>query len=701
MTEFYLSTPRFYLIFCLLAAVIISGILYIRNTKEKEFNSNIKTLLAVVRGLAILCITILLLQPFLKKITNTSQLPLLFFVQDASSSIQSESTASELETYHLARAKAIQQLEEKYEVVTYSTGDEVRPELDTTYADQSTNLSEVFDHINSQYKGSNKAGIILASDGIFNRGASPVYANRSGLPIHTIIQGDTSVKRDLFIKRVFHNNVAYLDDQVNVLVDIAGKQFQSGQTQLKVFHKTNAGDQLIAQELINIDQSPFFQTVEFMLTADQVGKQTYYLSLDVLPGEESESNNTRTFRIEVIDAKQNITLLAAAPHPDIFALQSALTNTGNIEFNVLFADEVTDWNGLQEADLLILHQLPSLKHQSKVQPLLDFMHANNKPLWFIVGMETDIPLFNQSQDLISISDYIGEYNQTFASPAPNFNLYKTDENLMQKIAQYPPLKTPFGTYTKGAGAVALNQRIGSVDTNYPLLMLHESKGQKSAVLLGTGIWQWRIFNYMQQNDHTAIDALIQKTALYLGSREDKRKFRAKPAKAQFVTSEEVIIDAELFNANYERVNDPEARLTLSNEVGNQFEHTFSKRGDAYSLNLGKLPAGLYTFEAQTNYNGAPLTDRGPFTVNDLNLEALELTADFNMLQLISEQSGGDLYFPEQIDDLTQNLLADESQKPLLYAQSKTMPLIDYRWLFAVITLLLALEWFLRRYKGSY
>lgn len=700
MTEFYLSTPQYFLFFCLFAAIGISSILYFRNAKEKEFSKTLKIILASLRGLAVGLIVLLLLQPFLKKIINQSQKPVLFIAQDVSSSVKSEMDDSTLKDFQGELQAMSDRLGSKYDVKSYSLGDQIRPDLDTAFNDESTNLSAVFDLIQNQYKDAPKAGLILASDGIYNLGNNPIYANQSGLKINTVLLGDTTSKRDLLIKRVFHNDITYLNDKFNVLVDIVAKNVQLGISNLSIYKYEGDRKELMTQQEIKIDRTNFFTTAEFFLEATEIGNQKFSIELSPLQDEQSTANNQRIFRIEVIDAKQKVLLLAAAPHPDIFAIRSALESQGNVEFEVKYLDDANAEDLPANPDLLILHQLPNA-NRAKFNNLTKRYKSNKIPLWYIVGMDTNIDELNATQNIVNIQDYIGEYNESFGIASKTFNLFKIDESLSSNISQYPPLVVPFGTIENRTGSVLLNQRIGSVDTQYPLLSLNDSEGQKTAVLLGSGIWKWRIFHFMQSGDHLAFDQLIQNLVLYLGSKEDKRKFRVSPSKNQYLTNEEVVFDAELFNANFERINTPEASLRLTNELGENFDYIFSRRGDAYSLNVRKLQEGNYTYTASTAFNGEKLEQSGSISVTDLNLEALELTADFNMLNLLSSKSNGKLYFPNQLKELEAELLADDSQKPVIYSDSRTFPLIDYRWLFLIIFILLGTEWFLRRFKGSY
>jgi hypothetical protein len=700
MTEFYLSTPQYYLLFCLIVAIVISGILYFRNHKEKEFSSPLKIILSCLRGLSVGLLVLLLLQPFVKKIFNQSQKPILFVAQDVSSSIKSEVPDIELNQFQLDLENMTKRLEKKYEIKTYSLGDQIRPGLDTSFNDQASDLSSIFKLVKDQYKDANKAGIILASDGIYNLGSNPVYSNQTGLKVHSILLGDTTSKKDLLIKRVFHNDIAYLDDQFNVLVDIVAKNIQLGVSKLSIYKDNGGSKTLLEQKTIEIKQANFFTTEEFFIQASEVGNQKYSIELSPLKEEQSTANNLRSFRIEVIDARQKVLLLAAAPHPDLFAIRSALEAQGNIDVNLVFLEEADKTDLTEQADLLILHQLPNA-NTSKLDQIVQKFKTQKTPLWYIVGMDTNIKAFNEAQNLVEIQDYIGSYNESFGVASNTFNLFKVDEELKSQIIQYPPLLVPFGSILNKSGAVLFNQKIGSVDTDYPLLSMNDNEGQKTAILLGTGIWKWRLFHYMQYGNHTEFDKLIQNTVQYLGSKEDKRKFRVRPSKNKYLSNEEILFDAELFNANYERVNDPEVEMTLTDETGNNFEYVFSRRGDAYSLNLRKLNEGNYSFSATTSFNGEAFKQEGSISVTDLNLESLELTADLNLLNLLSSKSNGSVFNSLELDKLEEMLLEDENVKEIIYSESRTFPLIDNRWIFLIIFMLLGIEWFLRRFKGSY
>jgi hypothetical protein len=192
-----------------------------------------------------------------------------------------------------------------------------------------------------------------------------------------------------------------------------------------------------------------------------------------------------------------------------------------------------------------------------------------------------------------------------------------------------------------------------------------------------------------------------KVVQYLGVKEDKRKFRVNVSKNIFRENEQVFFDAELYNKSYELVNDPDVRLLVTSEKGKEYTFTFNKSGRAYSLNAGTLPVGNYKFVGKVTYSGEQLSYNGQFSVQPIQLEQYETTADHRLLRLMSEQSGGKMLSADQMNDLPKMIKDMGTVKPIIFQNTTTRALISIKWLFALLLLMLSGEWFLRRYLGSY
>ena len=184
-------------------------------------------------------------------------------------------------------------------------------------------------------------------------------------------------------------------------------------------------------------------------------------------------------------------------------------------------------------------------------------------------------------------------------------------------------------------------------------------------------------------------------------KEDKRKFRVNLDKSIFNENEPVTFGAELYNDNYELTNDPDVAMSIRNRDGKEFTYTFNKLGKAYSLNAGILPVGNYTFKATTNFNGQNLVFEGRFSVQPIQLELFETTANHAVLRQLSAKYGGETVFPAQLASIAEKIKANQTVKPVMYQTTKTNPLINLKWIFALLAGLMAAEWFLRRYFGAY
>ena len=102
----------------------------------------------------------------------------------------------------------------------------------------------------------------------------------------------------------------------------------------------------------------------------------------------------------------------------------------------------------------------------------------------------------------------------------------------------------------------------------------------------------------------------------------------------------------------------------------------------------------------TDAAGERLSSSGTFTVRKLRLEALNLTADFNMLRNVATNSGGIFSAEQNWQQVTAWWSAREPQGRA-FARESYQPLIYMLWLLIPLLVLISTEWFIRKYSGSY
>jgi hypothetical protein len=689
------SYPKWFLVLCALAGLVYALALYYRDRSFGEQSARLNQGLGVLRFTTVTIICILLLSPVIKRTVTQTEQPIVVLAQDNSASVGSEMTEEERAQYQRDMQDLQEQLSEKYTLKTYSFGTDVREGIDHSYTDQATNIASFMQEMYDLYSNQNLGTIIWASDGIYNQGSNPLYlGNQLNAPVFSVALGDTIPKKDLVLKKVYNNQITYLGDRFSIQIDVAAINCGASATRLVV----SKGGRRLQEQTISIDNNDFFTTVEMTLEARTSGVQKYTVSLSSVEGEATTANNSKNFYIDVLDARQKILLLAESPHPDLAAMRRTINNNKNYEVDLQYADDLKV--AIADYDFVVLHQLPSTRNN--IAEVMTAIRNKKTPHLFVVGTQTNLPNFNQSQGLLTIAGRGAQTNDAQPTLQPNFNVFTLDESVKDLVAQLPPITVPFGDFKpKAAASILLTQRIGSINTDYPLFLLGEEQGIKKGIVAGEGIWKWRIYDYVQHQSHDLFDELLGKIVQYLSTKEDKRRFRAFASNTLYTENENISIDAELYNSNYERVNDPEASLTITNEEGEQFSYNFNKTESSYTLNAGRLPEGNYRYEARTNYNGETLKSGGAFGVQSIQLEVFETTANHQLLHLLSGKNGGAVVGPTQLLELPQLIDAKGFAKPVLYDTIKTRSLIHLKWIFFLLLALLSLEWFLRRYFGSY
>ena len=691
--------PTWYILFCVLLGLVVAFVLYYKDKTFKDQATWLKGLMSAIRFSAVTLLAMLLLSPLLKSLITEIKKPVVVLAQDQSESILADMDSVQLNAYKQSFKALGDELRKDYDLKEYAFGNKVREGVDFEFTDKVSNMSELLKNLYDLYSNQNLGAIVLASDGIYNEGSNPIYAGaKLAAPIYTIALGDTIPKKDLVLKRVFHNKIAYLDDKFSIQIDINAQNCAGGNTTLNVSSVDNGKTNVIQKIPISIKKNDFFTTKEVILDAKKSGVQRYRISLNKIPGEVTTVNNNQDIFVDILDARQKILILAHSPHPDLSAIKQIISTNKNYEVTTNYIDQLKVDVGT--FDFVILHQLPSTSNDASA--VLNTLYEKSIPRLYVIGMQSDISKFGKIQPLLDLKSDGRNSNDVQAKVAANFSLFTLDERITSELPKFAPLTAPFGEFTDNANTqVLLYQRIGKIDTQYPLLLFGEQNNIKMGVLCAEGIWKWRLFDYLQHENHDIVDELITKSVQYLSLKEDKRKFRVSVNKNIFKENEEIYFDAELYNNSYELINDPDASITITNEERKDFNFTFNKKNKAYSLNSGFFPVGNYKFRGTVMSGGEELVYNGQFSVKPIQLEVFETTADHGLLRLLSEKYGGAMVYPSNIASVGTLIKAKETVKPTIYQTSKTRSLINLKWIFFALFGLLIIEWFLRRYFGGY
>jgi len=686
----FTSESYLWLLACLGLGIGYALLLY---KPSGHLNKTLRNFLFVLRAIAIATISFLLFSPLVKTINRTVEKPLIILAQDNSASILlSKSKDFNQQNYNNQLKKLEKDLSSDYELRTFNFAEEIKSGLDLNYGGPLTDISSLFKLIDNQFSNRNIGAVIIGTDGIYNRGSNPLYESKNlKSPIYTIALGDTIAKRDLLISNVNYNSIVYLENEFQISVNIEAYQSDGGTSQLTV----NSESGILISKPVSIKSNEFRQTVLLNLPANKKGIQSYTIRVAPLSNELSLVNNTQTIFVEVIDGRKNVLIISNSPHPDISAIRQSIEINKNYSVKVRMVQDVSPAE-IQVAGLLILHQLPSISNTAKEVLKL----GASKPILYILGAQSDISAFSASQSLMTLTS-TGMMQEATAGIKTDFYAFVLSKSSRLRISNFGSLLTPFGNYSlKGSSILLMNQQIGKLLTEKPLLLFAEDVQRRIAVLVGEGIWRWRLEDFQENSNHEAIDELITKTVQYLVSSDDKRKFRVYSSKNNFDENEHIVLNAELYNDAFELVNTPDVNISLKNKDGKSYSYVFSKTLNSYNLDAGELAAGEYNYTAVTTLGKVEHQAVGQFIISRQEAEYKQTIANHQLLYAMAKQNGGQMLFPKQLDGLPELIRANENVKTVSYENPKYSELIDLKLLFFIILALLSLEWLSRKRNGE-
>jgi hypothetical protein len=691
--------PTWLLFICIILAAAVAFIFYRRDRQNQHLSPTLRVILGIFRFITLAILAALLVRPLIKTIERDIEPPIILIAQDNSESIAQTADST---FYNDAWKQNLEQLAaklgEQYQVVRYAFGDDLIGEerFDSLqYSSKVTDFSKLLDGLYNRHSNRNIGAVIIASDGIYNAGADPVYAGKKlNAPVYTLALGDTTPQRDLRVAEANANRLAYLGNRFPIQIVSEARKAAGMLTRITIEHK----GQIVYSESLTIGNDYLLDTRTAVLEARSGGLQRYTVRIEGVANEVTLVNNRRDVYIDVLENRQKVLILAAVPHPDVAALRKSIESNENYEVTVATAQEFS--GKTDDYSLVVFHQIPSKSGFGNT--FLSERLIASQPFLVVVGAETNLQGFNALKLGYSFAGARGgATTDAQAIASSGFSLFTLDDDANQMIKEFPPLAVPFGDLESAPGATPLMfRRIGPIETETTLIGFNSVNGVKFGVIGGEGIWRWRLVQFLKNGNHSRFDKLMSSMMQYLASRDDRRQFRVS-APRDVLENERIVFTAEVYNAAYEVITDPEVQLEIRNAEDQVYTFGFGRSGNGYRADLGSLPAGDYNWIAKTTVGGKVLEERGELTLAELQLESARMEADHGMLYRLAQENGGALYLPDQIDALADAILSSEDMVTVSYERTKLSDAINLWVILVILLALLSLEWLLRKWSGTY
>lgn len=686
-----ISNAGLFLIIIIAIVLAIVYLIYYHKRDKDEFTSLQRNILSGIRLSYLLLISFLLLSPLAETIKKRIEKPILVVGVDNSESISLDSKNSEFVI------SAVNELttatKDKFDVQLINFGKEVKANNAPDFKDKISNYSDFIDEVDKRFYNLNVGAVVLIGDGIFNEGRNPVEnINQIQAPVYTIGLGDTLTKFDQAITNVYHNTNVFMGNTFPIEIETNFTNFTQSKSQLSIY----IGGKVAYSEEIEIPQPNYFYKKTINLQAEKIGLQNITVQLNPATNEVNTENNRYSFVIEVHDNKYQVLFLTEAPHPDIGVLSETLKKQSNFEITT---KTLNDFSGdTKSFDLVVLNQLPSLKQQQS--DLIKKITDSNVALLILVGPNTALNSLNNLGLNFNIatttttqesSPYFNESFSTFSIPA----------NIKNVANIYPPLLTYYTAYEFGSEYSALAfQKINGIEMTLPLIMTGEVNSRKVGLIAGEGIWRWKLYEFQNNENNEVFDQIVVNMFNYLCLKEIKEQFSVDYKRIAPEISQ-VRIKAQVFNEIYEPIKTAEVKLILKDSAGSELNYLFDPNNLEYNLNLGFLNPGEYSFTASTKIGEKEFEKTGSFHIEEINIEQQNRKANFNLLNSISQKTGGKFFTKNNWQELLQTLDQNKEIKTKTHSEKNIQDIINWKWLMIIILASLSLEWFLRKFWGSY
>lgn len=685
--------PIWFIIFCLVSGFLFAWLLYRKDNKFAEASILIRNLMFAFRILSVSIIAFFLLSPVIKSIGKIIEKPIIIFAQDNSESIKQDKNnilnlSDKIHNFFNSKKN-------DFTFKSYSFGDEVIKTDSFNFADKQTDISELISDIKNKYYHRNIGAVIIVSDGIYNKGKNPIYEiNDINFPIYTLALGDTTVKKDLVLTDIKYNKVAFLKNTYPIQVSVKAKKLKGGRSEVQIFDN----GKLVKKQQIVIVSNDFFKKYNFEIKANKLGFHKIKIKLKEVDKEINYKNNIKQIITEVTDSKQKVLILANSPHPDISAIRQALELNQNFETDFFLVNKFN--KSVQGYNLIILHQLPSKYNSAKA--IFSQIKKANIPVLYILGGQSSLQKFDNLNTGLITGAYANSSDEVHGILNKNFTLFDLNSDIETISLSAPPMLSAFGTYkVVGDAQILFTRKVKNINTGLPLIVFNPNLGNsKSAVITGEGLWRWRIFDYKLNKNHYLFNELINKTVQYLTQRETKEHLKVIVDKI-ISENQDIVIKAEVFDNNYEIDNTGRVEIQILDSANKVNNYVFEKNGKSYKLNVGKFAEGDYSWKAKTVLKGKKYIKEGLFSIVPINIEDENTIANHNLLNNISSKTGGELFYPKQIEELLKKIQNNEDIVSISYSEKKTESLINFKIIFFLILALLSVEWFMRKFFGAY
>ncbi len=704
-------------LFAILALVGIALSIFFYRQTLPPIQPGRRALLAALRSLVLVVLLFLLFEPLLKFLFHRDEQPIVAVLIDdsqsmaiadrignrsrrlrdflASDPLQSISSGTRISFFRFSS-----------KLFPLSSSDSLRFQAEVT--DIAASLAQLDD----LRKHKNIQAAVLISDGNTTIGKNPIsIADELGIPLYTVGVGDTTEQKDLLISKVATNNVVYAETEVPVNIRVQSFGFKKERVEIAL----SQGTKVVSRTMLELKEGIRDYTVTLRYKPSDEGVHRYTVSVSSLAGELTTKNNISSFFVKVLKSRLQLLIIAGAPSPDVSIVRQILTEDPHFSVRALVQRNSNSFYELafrrailDSADCLVLIGYPSAASSlDHVQLLRSLIEDRKKPILFINAKALDLGKAQPLESILPFSWTSSSPGELLAFPSvPEKQRMNTLIDLEGVVDadgwnQLPPIFKTLSTFrAKPEADVLAFAKIQSVVLNEPLVAIRNIAHNKAFAITGYGIWRWRLLAQGNPRTESFLSLLLGNAVRWLTTIDEGKNIRVSPTKETFTTAEPVEFTGEVYDEQYRPVDDAELRVEVSSG-GERFETLLRSIGSGrYEGALEGLGTGQYGYVAKAARSSTVVgEDHGKFSVGDMNVEFLQTRMNKPLLEQLAFRTGGAYMDLDMAHSITDSIRTHTPLRTMEITQTAEIELWNWQYLAALVVLLLAVEWIIRKGSG--
>lgn len=550
------------------------------------------------------------------------------------------------------------------------------------FTDLSLPLQDVIRHRSDR----NYQGVVILSDGRHNRGTDPVsLAGEIGIPVYSMFIGDSTGRPDIALERGSLPNIVYVGDTVQVqgAIRVSGLGDSSS-----VQFTVRRGEQMIGESELQLTPGEYTRSVELPVHFTEPGEFQISMGTETDLEESNTTNNYLQRFVRVKPGRFQVTYLSPAPSfisrflyqtfgaLDRFSLEFHFTTLAGTEGirDLLAASDLVYIEGIPEG---VPDQLSAFPENDSLLGILS--QADSEGNLWLPG-DGEIEGSDWSEEMVGLGG---------GRPNPLASLEDPPVPWDQLAPVWQVRVSPEDRKSLGEPILA------GPNGDNPVISLTSDGGTKFVFLTGRDFWRW---DFAGQGTGETTGDVYRRTIeqllywLLQESETDRLQVRLFQENRAGIGAEAQLFDYALQPVDIARIWGE----VIDSTGAVVYRASYTREEGSYYFNSTLREAGTYRLRTAA-YTGSDTLIKTSRPV-DFALPAYEDTSsggDPEILKQISARTGGAF-----LQSSSGFPVGQYQDRPAIYKrESRTFHLRKLYPLLAVIVVMFAVDWWLRRRYG--